>query len=76
MANISRMRTISQCMEYFRTEDPESSISVHYLRQLVKQSKVPVFLAGRKQLVNLDKLIDYLNSEPLKDDEIPFIMDR
>lgn len=60
---INRMRTVRQCYEYFKEEDPESAISEFYLRGLVKQNKVPVFMAGRKQLVNLDKLIDYLNSE-------------
>jgi len=57
------MRTIRQCYEYFKEQDPDSSISEYYLRSLVKQNKVPVFHAGRKQLVNLDKLIEYLNSE-------------
>lgn len=61
--SIARMRTIRQCFEYFKAKDPESCISEYYLRGLVKQNKVPVFLAGRKQLVNLDKLIGYLNSE-------------
>lgn len=60
---INRMRTVRQCYEYFKEEDPESAISEFYLRGLVKQNKVPVFMAGRKQLVNLDKLIDYLNGE-------------
>jgi len=62
---INRMRTVRQCYEYFKAEDPESAISEFYLRGLVRQNKVPVFMAGRKQLVNLDKLIDYLNgAEP------------
>lgn len=60
---IARMRTIKQCYEYFKEADPESCISEYYLRMLVKQNKVPVFYTGRKQLINLDKLIDYLNGE-------------
>jgi hypothetical protein len=55
-----RMRTVKQCMEHLRQEDPESCISEHYLRGLVKQNKVPVFHAGKKQLINLDKLVEYL----------------
>ncbi|MGF7145943.1 hypothetical protein HNQ56_004391 [Anaerotaenia torta] len=58
----ARMRTITQVLEYFKQEDPESSISEYYLRGLIKQGKVPVFYAGRKCLVNLDRLIEYLNS--------------
>lgn len=67
---IVRMRTIKQCYEHLHKEDPESSISEYYIRMLVKQNKVPVFLAGRKQLINLDKLIEYLNSEPVEDKPI------
>jgi len=67
---LARMRTIRQCYEYFKEQDPESCISEYYLRSLVKQNKVPVFHAGRKQLVNLDKLIDYLNSDAAAYDEI------
>lgn len=66
---IARMRTIKQCFEYFKEVDPESCITEYYLRGLVKQNKVPVFLAGRKQLINLDKLIDYLNGGSIDEDE-------
>jgi hypothetical protein len=62
------MRTISQILEYFKSEDPDTSISEYYLRCLVKQNKIPVFHTGRKQLINLDKLIDYLNSEPAEEE--------
>ncbi len=57
---LARMRTIIQVVEYLKEEDPKSCISEHYLRQLVKQNKVPVFYAGRKALINLDKLLEYL----------------
>lgn len=66
---LARMRTVKQCLEHFRKEDPECCISEYYLRCLVKQNKVPVFHTGRKQLINLDKLIDYLNSGP--QEEVP-----
>jgi hypothetical protein len=58
-----RMRTISQVMEHLKQEDPGSSVSEYYLRGLVKQGKVPVFYAGRKCLVNLDKLLEYLSGD-------------
>ena len=57
-----RMRTIKQCIEYFKQEDPDTSIGEYYLRGLVKQGKIPVFHAGRKQLINLDSLVEYFNS--------------
>jgi hypothetical protein len=36
---------------------------------LVKQNIVPIFHTGRKQLINIDKLIDYLNGEPPQEEE-------
>lgn len=60
---LARIRTIKQCVETIRKEDPQTSISEYYLRCMVKQKRIPVFLSGRKQLINLDTLIDYLNSE-------------
>lgn len=63
MADVKRMRTISGCMEYLRQEDPESCITEYYLRGLVKQKKIPVFHAGRKQLVSLDGLLEYLSGD-------------
>jgi len=72
MANIVRMRTIKQAFIYLKKEDPESSISEYYLRCLVKQKKIPVFNTGVKFLINLDKLIDYLNSEFSEEENLPF----
>lgn len=65
---VARMRTIKQCLEYFHKEDPESSISEYYLRTLIKRqnNKIPIFRTGNKVLVNLDGLLEYLNSEPLE----------
>lgn len=65
----ARMRTVKQCIEYFKSEDPQTSLTEYYINGLVKQEKVPVFYAGRKRLVNLDKLIEYLSNEPEEDME-------
>lgn len=66
---IARMRTIKQCFEYFKEVDPESSISEYYLRSLVKQNKIAYFKTGSKFLINLDKLIDYLNGETVEGEQ-------
>ena len=63
MAVISRMRTFKQMVEYFKKEDPETPVNEYMLRKLVKERKVPAVYAGNKTLVNLDKLIDYLNHD-------------
>lgn len=52
---IPRMRSIKECAT-------ELNIPVHALRQWVKSGEVPAIYAGKKALINLDKLIDYLNN--------------
>lgn len=70
MAGIARMRTVRQVTEYFKQQDPESCIGEYYIRCLIKQNKIPIFLTGRKQLINLDKLIEYLNGENVKSEPV------
>lgn len=53
--NLPRMRTIR---EVART----GILSEHCLRQLEKQGKLPCFYAGNKCLINLDRLIEQLNT--------------
>ena len=52
---LPRMRTIRQAAH-------ELSFPEYALRRLVKQNKVVYVMAGNKALVNMDRLIDYLNS--------------
>jgi len=62
MQQIARMRTIPQCVEYFKKEDPDTQVGTYYLTQLVKSGKFSVVKSGRKNLINLDRLIEYLNA--------------
>lgn len=34
----------------------------YHLRQLVKQNKIKFILAGKKVLINMDSLIEYINN--------------
>ena len=40
-------------------------MTLHYLRHLIKTGQIPSVPVGRKKLVNVDKLIDYLKGEAL-----------
>ncbi len=53
--NVPRMRTIRQTAE-------ETGLHEYFIRQLVKQDRIRYVKAGRKVLINLDLLIEYLNS--------------
>lgn len=43
-----------------RTLDPDTRITLHYIRSIINQGKVPVRKAGTKKLVDLDKVLEYL----------------
>lgn len=34
----------------------------YHLRQLIKQNKIKFILAGKKVLINMDSLVEYLNN--------------
>lgn len=69
MIKIALMRTPQQAYDYIHKEDPESSISLWYIRSLIKQKKIPVCKAGNKNLINIEILINYLNNK-LPEDEL------
>lgn len=49
-----RMMTIRQAAQ-------EANIPEHWLRQAVKRGKIVHITAGRKALINFDRLLEYLN---------------
>lgn len=69
---VPRMRTIDQCVAYFKEQDPETIMTRYRIRTLIKEGTIPHVMCGQKYVVNLDKLIEYLSgpaSEPEKKPE-------
>ena len=63
---IPRMRTIKECMEEIKKLDPNTAFREYCLRDLVLNGEIPSISAGKKRLINLDVLFDYLNNEQNK----------
>lgn len=63
MSDVARMRTAHQAAEFFKQQDPETSFTEYHINRLINTGVVKVFHSGRKKLINLDKLIEYLNGE-------------
>lgn len=61
MLGVPRMRTVQQCVSYFKEQDPECCIGEWCVRKLVNEGKIPVRHSGRRILINLDTLIEYLS---------------
>lgn len=59
-----RMRTQAKAMEYIREQDPNTSLTPWALRKMVLTGKIPSVQVGRKRLIDLDTLDDYLSPTP------------
>ena len=57
-----RMRTAQGVVDELRRIDPETCISVNFIRGLIAQRKIPVVCAGRKKLVSMDAVLQALCS--------------
>lgn len=66
---VPRMRTINQCAEIFKEQDPETKITKNYIRTLVVDGKIPYVECGKKYLINLDKLIEFLSGPQQEEKE-------
>lgn len=62
---LPRMRTVKEAYQEIKELDSNTAITPYRIRQLVKTGAVPSVEAGKKRLVNLDMLLDYL-SEPVQ----------
>lgn len=59
---LPRMRTVSEAAAEIKAADPNTAITAHHIRQLALQGVLPRVKAGRKLLINLDTLIEYLEN--------------
>ena len=46
---IPRMRTAEGVLAEIKTEDPNTDVTLHYIRGIIHANKIPVVLAGRKK---------------------------
>lgn len=55
-----RMRTAAKAHELILEQDPQSEITLHYIRQLIVTGAIPVVHVGRKKLIDVDQLLAYI----------------
>ena len=60
--NVPRVRTIGETAKFIRKQDPETAITEHCLRQWCIDGTIPCAKAGTKYLVNLDAVINLVNT--------------
>lgn len=55
-----RMRTVPEAAQELRALDPNTAVTPYHIRQLALNGTLPTVKAGRKKLINLDLLLEYL----------------
>lgn len=63
MSALPRMRTAEGVMAEIKAQDPETGISLYFIRGLIRSGDIPVVSAGRRKLVNVDTVMDYLATQ-------------
>ena len=71
---IQRMRTAPKIVAEIKAQDPGSEVTEHYVRQLVKDGKVPVVWAGSKALINLDDVLTLLRMGTNRAEPAPCVL--
>lgn len=60
MASLPRMRDAKGVLAEIQTIDPETPITIHFVRGLIKSAEIPVVEAGNRKFVNVDMVLDFL----------------
>lgn len=55
------IRTIKGALEEIKARDPKSEITMYAIRRMIKNNEIPFIRSGKKYLLNVEKLIDYIN---------------
>lgn len=58
--SLPRMRTAAGVLVEIKSEDPNTEVTLHYIRQLIHTNQIPVVPVGRKKLVNVDDIVSHL----------------
>ena len=57
------MRTAVGVLAEIKAQDPNSEVTLHYIRHSIHTNQVPVVPVGCKKLVDVDAVIEYLKGE-------------
>jgi len=62
-----RLRTLTETYSYIKEMDPATAITPNALRRMVVSGQVPCVKAGKKYLLDLDVLFEYLKGTKPED---------
>lgn len=64
---LPRMRILSQAIKLVREIDPETAVSANYIRKLALSGEIPTVQVGKRRLINVDALMEYLTNPAPKE---------
>ena len=59
-----RMRFPAEALAEMKRDDPGTPVTLHLIRSLLADGKIPYVLIGRRRLLNYDALLEYLANPP------------
>ncbi len=62
-----RLRTLTETYNYIKEQDNETAITPNALRRMVVSGQIPCVKAGKKYLIDLDALFEYLKGTKPED---------
>ena len=63
MAALPRMRNAEGVLKELKAQDPDTRITLNFIRGLIRSGEIPVVQAGVQKLVNVDLVFDYLANQ-------------
>lgn len=57
---MSRLRTLTETYNYIKETDAETAVTPNALRRMVVSGQIPCVKIGKKYLIDLDILFEYL----------------
>ena len=67
---MSKFRTITQAFYEIKANDPETALSMNYIRTILTDGSVPTIKAGNKVLVDMNELYAFLSSQASASKEV------
>ena len=58
-----KLRTLSEAYDYIKEQDPGTSLTPWALRLMVVSGDVPCIKTGKKYLIDMDGLLEYLTGK-------------
>ena len=56
------LRSIKQALDIIKTQDKDTAITMHCIRSWVKENKIRSLRSGKKILIDVESLLDYINN--------------